>query len=77
LVLTGCSCCEVPAEFNNDIWRKLNEVICSQVSVEEETAPLKFELLQNYPNPFNPSTAIGFRIQGSRFDVHEPLNPEP
>ena len=30
------------------------------LKVENEIAPLNFELLQNYPNPFNPSTTISF-----------------
>lgn len=53
---------EVPTEFNDDIWRKLNEVICNQTSVEESSAPREFALEQNYPNPFNPITRIKFTL---------------
>jgi len=66
---------EVPLEFNNDIWRWLNAVICNQTSVMENSSPTEFTLEQNYPNPFNPSTTIRFQIpQASRvtlkvFDV--------
>jgi CubicO group peptidase (beta-lactamase class C family) len=58
---------EVPTEFNNDIWRRLNEVICNQTSVEENPTPVEFALEQNYPNPFNPTTRIRFGIPVSGF----------
>jgi hypothetical protein len=31
-------------------------------AVENETQPIKYELVQNYPNPFNPTTTIKYRI---------------
>ena len=51
---------DVPMQFNNDIWRKLNGVIYNQTSVKENAVPAQFVLDQNYPNPFNPSTTISF-----------------
>jgi hypothetical protein len=54
---------EVAPYFNNEIWQKLNQVICSPVIVSENNnqAPVGFELYQNYPNPFNPSTIISWQ----------------
>ena len=54
---------EVAPYFNNEIWQKLNQVICSPVIVSENNnqAPVDFELYQNYPNPFNPSTIISWQ----------------
>ncbi len=34
----------------------------NQVSNEETSGPLSFNLHQNYPNPFNPSTTISFTV---------------
>ncbi len=57
------SSAEVDAVFNNEIWQKLNQIICSAVSVEEtENQPTEFYLAQNYPNPFNPRTIIKFTV---------------
>jgi hypothetical protein len=53
---------DVPMQFNNDIWRKLNDVIYNQTTVENNIATLRFELKQNYPNLFNPSTSISFSV---------------
>ena len=53
---------DVPMQFNDDIWRKLNGVICNQTAVEENIGPTQFELKQNYPNPFNPATSISFSL---------------
>jgi hypothetical protein len=68
---------EVPTEFNNDIWRNLNEVICNQTTVEENISPTLFVLKQNYPNPFsagggsafggNPVTTIGYQLPHDSF----------
>lgn len=68
---------DVPMEFNNDIWKKLNEVICNQTAVKENTAPTQFELKQNYPNPFsalgrsasggNPVTTISYQLPHDSF----------
>jgi CubicO group peptidase (beta-lactamase class C family) len=58
---------EVPTVFNNQIWQKLNQVICNQTAVKENITSHKFELLQNYPNPFNPSTLIRYSVRGSVF----------
>jgi CubicO group peptidase (beta-lactamase class C family) len=58
----------VPNVFNNQIWQKLNQVICNQTSVNETSSePSTFSLLQNYPNPFNPTTNIVFSIRVSGF----------
>ena len=39
------------------------EIVISGVSwVDDETAPIVFQLLQNYPNPFNPVTIIKFSV---------------
>jgi hypothetical protein len=53
---------DVPMQFNNDIWIKLNSVICNQTGIEDNIAPVQFALRQNYPNPFNPSTIISFDL---------------
>ena len=48
----------------------------SPSAVEDEAEstrkPSEFALSQNYPNPFNPSTAIKFKVQGSKFKVPIP-----
>jgi CubicO group peptidase (beta-lactamase class C family) len=57
---------DVAVYLNNQIWQKLNEVICNQTYVENEnTIVQNFLLEQNYPNPFNPSTIIKFTIPAS------------
>jgi len=54
---------EVAPYFNNEIWQKLNLVICNANSVNEFTnISTEYRLEQNYPNPFNPSTIISFTI---------------
>jgi CubicO group peptidase (beta-lactamase class C family) len=58
---------EVPVEFNNDIWKKLNELMCTQTAVEEHIISNQFVLNQNYPNPFNPSTTISFSLSLKSF----------
>lgn len=58
---------EVPTEFNNKIWQKLNEIIYTQTSVNEPQIPVRFELKQNYPNSFNPETNITFTIPNRDF----------
>jgi CubicO group peptidase (beta-lactamase class C family) len=61
---------DVPMQFNNDIWIKLNELINNQTAVEKTDVPTQFMLKQNYPNPFNPSTTIMFSIPvGTRHAV--------
>ncbi|MCU0343389.1 MAG: serine hydrolase [Ignavibacterium sp.] len=52
---------EVSVTLCNEIWQKLNPVICNANSVDEFTdSPTEFRLEQNYPNPFNPSTKISW-----------------
>jgi CubicO group peptidase (beta-lactamase class C family) len=59
---------EVTTYFNNEIWQKLNQVICNTNIINEfNSTPTKFSLEQNYPNPFNPSTNIGFLIYDGGF----------
>jgi CubicO group peptidase (beta-lactamase class C family) len=58
---------DVPMEFNNDIWRRLNAVICNQTSVVENIVPSRVVLEQNYPNPFNPSTTIKYYLPSRSF----------
>lgn len=54
---------DVSVYLNNQIWKKLNEVICSQTEVKDvQIPPTDFFLEQNYPNPFNPSTRIKYSI---------------
>jgi hypothetical protein len=53
---------EVPTQFNNDIWKKLNEVIGTTTSVNQTGEATQFFLNQNYPNPFNPATVISFQL---------------
>ncbi|MFZ5519456.1 MAG: FlgD immunoglobulin-like domain containing protein [Candidatus Zhuqueibacterota bacterium] len=38
-----------------------------ELSLSDQTQPLKFELLQNYPNPFNSSTCIRYSLQDRRY----------
>ncbi len=53
----------VPNVFDNQIWQKLNLVICNQTTVSEAPSqPIDIKLSQNYPNPFNPTTTIAFRL---------------
>jgi CubicO group peptidase (beta-lactamase class C family) len=53
----------VPNVFNNQIWQKLNLVICNQTAVgENRSSSSSFSLHQNYPNPFNPTTTIQFFV---------------
>lgn len=64
---------EIAPFFNNQIWKKLNEVICNQTNVKNEGGSLiNFYLEQNYPNPFgnvsnsyNSKTVIRFSIPTS------------
>jgi hypothetical protein len=58
---------EVPTAFNNDIWRKLNDVICNRTTVDDKITPSYFMLEQNYPNPFNPATTISFYLPRRSF----------
>ena len=62
---------EVAPYFNNEIWQKLNQVICSPVIISENNnqAPVDFELYQNYPNPFNPSTIISWQSPVSSWQI--------
>jgi hypothetical protein len=58
----------VPNVFNNQIWQRLNRIICNQTSVAGSSAtPASFTLMQNYPNPFNPSAKVSFVIGHSSF----------
>jgi CubicO group peptidase (beta-lactamase class C family) len=59
---------DVPMQFNNDIWIKLNHVIIPAMVGEKNAAPFRLALEQNYPNPFNPNTTIEFRLE-RRTDV--------
>ena len=53
---------EVSVTLCNEIWQKLNPVICNANSADDFTAaPTEFRLEQNYPNPFNPSTKISWQ----------------
>jgi hypothetical protein len=42
--------------------------------IEDESMPVKFELLQNYPNPFNPATTIKFSLPESAETLLEVYN---
>ena len=54
--------------FNNQIWQLLNNIICSQTEVKNETVnPAGFNLKQNYPNPFNPETIINYQLTINSF----------
>ena len=54
--------------FNNQIWQLLNNIICSQTEVKNETVnPAGFNLQQNYPNPFNPETIINYQLTINNF----------
>jgi CubicO group peptidase (beta-lactamase class C family) len=58
----------VPNVFNNQIWQKLNQIICNQTSAHPSLSePAEFALMQNYPNPFNPTTSLSFVIGHSSF----------
>lgn len=53
---------QITAHFNNEIWKKLNQIICNQTKVEDENISLtNFYLHQNHPNPFNSSTVISWQ----------------
>lgn len=57
---------DVSFYFTNQLWKKLNQVICNQsYAVDDDTPVNDFVLYQNYPNPFNPGTKIRFTIQAS------------
>jgi CubicO group peptidase (beta-lactamase class C family) len=59
---------EVTTYFDNQIWQKLNDIMCNQTLVETNNALVnKFKLEQNYPNPFNPSTNISYSIPKSSY----------
>jgi hypothetical protein len=64
---------EVPTIYVNDIWRRLNRVICNQTAVlESGSVPKELVLLQNYPNPFNPTTTIEFSFESATGRTGEP-----
>ncbi|MCK7527793.1 MAG: serine hydrolase [Ignavibacteriales bacterium] len=59
---------EVSVTLCNEIWQKLNPVICNLNSVDEFIdSPTEFRLEQNYPNPFNPTTSIQYAIGSRQF----------
>jgi len=51
--------------INNGVYEVDVSGIGLSTDVQEETAPLSFQLYQNYPNPFNPTTKIKFSIKGN------------
>jgi CubicO group peptidase (beta-lactamase class C family) len=54
---------EISITLNNNIWQKLNQVICNtNINNEFNSTPTRFRLEQNYPNPFNPSTVINYQL---------------
>lgn len=65
---TPDSSLEITTYFNNQIWKKLNDIICDPSSVNLNASSAEvFELHQNYPNPFNPETVIEFKIKDGSF----------
>ncbi len=48
----------------SDIW---SFTTYSPTNVDEEYAPVEFNLSQNYPNPFNPNTSIHYAISNRQF----------
>lgn len=62
---------QITPHLNNEIWKKLNQIICNQTKVEDENISLSgFYLHQNHPNPFNPSTVISWQ---SPINAHQTL----
>ncbi|MBV6478438.1 MAG: hypothetical protein HGGPFJEG_01193 [Ignavibacteria bacterium] len=60
---------EITTHFNNQIWIRLNDIICDPSSVKNlsSVSPQQFILHQNYPNPFNPETTFDYYIGKNGF----------
>ncbi len=71
---------DVPMQFDNDIWIRLNAVIGSPDAVKDRAyAPARSGLDQNYPNPFNPETEIRYQVSAAgrvRLIVYDVLGRE-